>query len=97
VARLYGVANHEALAQPLLEELEIADRANQLPGELSRGMKQKVSIACGLLHSHSRRGARVHAPRSMVRRAVVSLTSISFLMYVEARNGMPGKRTIPCR
>jgi ABC-2 type transport system ATP-binding protein len=51
VARLYGVTNHEALAQPLLEELEIADRANQLPGELSRGMKQKVSIACGLLHS----------------------------------------------
>src|SRR6202012_969997 len=51
VARLYGVANHAALAQPLLEELEIADKADQLPGELSRGMKQKLSIACGLLHS----------------------------------------------
>ena len=51
VARLYGVANHEALAQPLLEELEIADRADRLPGELSRGMKQKLAIACGLLHS----------------------------------------------
>jgi ABC-2 type transport system ATP-binding protein len=51
VARLYGVANHEALAQPLLEELEIADRADHLPGELSRGMKQKLAIACGLLHS----------------------------------------------
>jgi len=51
VARLYGVANHEALAQPLLEELEIADRADQLPAELSRGMKQKLAIACGLLHS----------------------------------------------
>ncbi|MEP7244250.1 MAG: ABC transporter ATP-binding protein [Gammaproteobacteria bacterium] len=51
VARLYGVANHEALAQPLLEELEIADRANHLPAELSRGMKQKLAIACGLLHS----------------------------------------------
>jgi ABC-2 type transport system ATP-binding protein len=51
VARLYGVADHEARAQPLLEELEIADRANHLPGELSRGMKQKLAIACGLLHS----------------------------------------------
>ena len=51
VARLYGVANHEALARPLLEELEIADRADRLPGELSRGMKQKLAIACGLLHS----------------------------------------------
>src|SRR5688572_29739244 len=50
VARIYGVAQHEALAQPLLEEFEIADKANQLPGELSRGMKQKLAIACGLLH-----------------------------------------------
>jgi ABC-2 type transport system ATP-binding protein len=51
VARIYGVAGHEALAQPLLEELEIADKADQLPGELSRGMKQKLAIACGLLHA----------------------------------------------
>ena len=53
IARLYGVADHERLAQPLLEELEIADRADHLPGELSRGMKQKLAIACGLLHSPS--------------------------------------------
>lgn len=53
VARLYGVSKHEALAQSLLEELEIADRADSLPGELSRGMKQKLLIACGLLHSPS--------------------------------------------
>ena len=51
VARIYGVANHEALAHALLEELEIADKADQLPGELSRGMKQKLVIACGLLHA----------------------------------------------
>jgi ABC-2 type transport system ATP-binding protein len=50
VARIYGVASHEAIAQPLLEEFEIADKADQLPGELSRGMKQKLAIACGLLH-----------------------------------------------
>jgi ABC-2 type transport system ATP-binding protein len=50
VARIYGVADHESIAQPLLEEFEIADKADQLPGELSRGMKQKLAIACGLLH-----------------------------------------------
>lgn len=50
VARIYGVRDHEILAQPLLEEFEIADKADQLPGELSRGMKQKLAIACGLLH-----------------------------------------------
>jgi ABC-2 type transport system ATP-binding protein len=51
VARIYGVENHEAIAQPLLDEFEIADKADQLPGELSRGMKQKLAIACGMLHS----------------------------------------------
>ncbi|MGH7959963.1 MAG: ABC transporter ATP-binding protein [Opitutaceae bacterium] len=50
VARIYGVEGYEALAQPLLDEFEIADKADQLPGELSRGMKQKLAIACGLLH-----------------------------------------------
>ena len=51
VARLYGVDNHETLAQPLLEEFEMTEKADQLPAELSRGMKQKLAIACGLLHS----------------------------------------------
>lgn len=50
VARIYGVADYERLAEPLLEEFEIADKADRLPGELSRGMKQKLAIACGLLH-----------------------------------------------
>jgi ABC-2 type transport system ATP-binding protein len=51
VARVYGVANYEAIAAPLLEELELSDKADVLPAELSRGMKQKLVIACGLLHS----------------------------------------------
>jgi ABC-2 type transport system ATP-binding protein len=51
VARVYGVARHEAIAQPLLEEFEIADKADELPAALSRGMKQKLAIACGLLHA----------------------------------------------
>ena len=50
VGRLYGVQNYEPIADPLLTEFEIADKADQLPGELSRGMKQKLAIACGLLH-----------------------------------------------
>ena len=50
-ARIYGVRDWEPLGGKLLEELEIADKRNALPGELSRGMKQKLAIACGLLHS----------------------------------------------
>src|SRR6266849_6839555 len=51
VARIYQVANYESIAGRLLEELELAQKRNALPGELSRGMKQKLSIACALLHS----------------------------------------------
>ena len=51
VARIYNVTNFEQIGRPLLEEFEIADKADKLPGELSRGMKQKLAIACGLLHS----------------------------------------------
>ncbi|HEX5419738.1 MAG TPA: ABC transporter ATP-binding protein [Gammaproteobacteria bacterium] len=51
IARIYGVLDHEAVAEPLLEEFEMADKADLLPGALSRGMKQKLVIACGLLHS----------------------------------------------
>jgi len=50
VARIYGVENGERAALPLLEELELADKADALPAELSRGMKQKLVIACGLVH-----------------------------------------------
>jgi len=53
VARIYQVANYHPLAAQLLEELELSGKTNALPGELSRGMKQKLAIACGLLHSPS--------------------------------------------
>lgn len=52
-ARVYQVADYQAMVRPLLEELEMADKVDLLPGELSRGMKQKLVIACGLLHSPS--------------------------------------------
>jgi ABC-2 type transport system ATP-binding protein len=50
-ARIYQVRDYELLADQLLTELELSDKKNALPGELSRGMKQKLAIACGLLHS----------------------------------------------
>jgi len=50
-ARVYQVADYEPLAEHLLAELELAEKRHVLPGELSRGMKQKLAIACGLLHS----------------------------------------------
>jgi ABC-2 type transport system ATP-binding protein len=50
-ARIYQVRDYEPLAAQLLDELELAQKKNALPGELSRGMKQKLAIACGLLHS----------------------------------------------
>jgi ABC-2 type transport system ATP-binding protein len=34
----------------LLTELDLSEKRSSLPGELSRGMKQKLAIACGLLH-----------------------------------------------
>ena len=50
IARLYGVTDYAQRGETLLAELEMADKKNLLPGELSRGMKQKLAIACGLLH-----------------------------------------------
>jgi ABC-2 type transport system ATP-binding protein len=50
-ARIYGVDGFEQKARDLLEELEISGHRNKLPNELSRGMKQKLAIACGLLHA----------------------------------------------
>jgi len=51
VARIYQVADAPQRGRELLAELELADKASALPGELSRGMKQKLVIACGLLHA----------------------------------------------
>jgi ABC-2 type transport system ATP-binding protein len=50
VGRLYGVADAAQRIGPLLDELELSDKRGALPGELSRGMRQKLAIACGLLH-----------------------------------------------
>lgn len=53
VARLYGVRDAEPRIPVLLEELELTAKKDALPTELSRGMRQKLAIACGLLHTPS--------------------------------------------
>jgi len=50
VARLYRLGDVGDRIPGLLAELDLADKRGALPGELSRGMKQKLAIACGLLH-----------------------------------------------
>jgi ABC-2 type transport system ATP-binding protein len=48
-ARLYAVHDIDRRAKVLLDELELSGKEQALPGELSRGMRQKVVIACGLV------------------------------------------------
>jgi ABC-2 type transport system ATP-binding protein len=50
MARIYNVEDAERRIEELLTELELQDRRDALPDALSRGMKQKLAIACGLLH-----------------------------------------------
>ncbi len=50
ISRIYGTEGWREMADSLLEELELTDRRDSLPSELSRGMKQKLMIACGLVH-----------------------------------------------
>jgi ABC-2 type transport system ATP-binding protein len=51
IARLYAVEDFERRSRALLGELELTGKEDSLPGELSRGMRQKVVIACGLVRS----------------------------------------------
>jgi ABC-2 type transport system ATP-binding protein len=50
VARLYRVPDVAQRIPGVLRELELEDRRGALPEELSRGMKQKLAIACALIH-----------------------------------------------
>jgi ABC-type transport system involved in cytochrome c biogenesis ATPase subunit len=45
VARLYRLGDVSPRIPALLEELDLSDKLRALPGELSRGMKQKLAIA----------------------------------------------------
>ena len=50
-AKLYGVEDGVDRAETMLEEHSLADQKYAYPAELSRGMKQKLILACALLHS----------------------------------------------
>jgi ABC-2 type transport system ATP-binding protein len=51
VARLYQVSGLHDRMEPLLREFDLIDKRKALPAELSRGMKQKLMIACGFIHA----------------------------------------------
>jgi ABC-2 type transport system ATP-binding protein len=53
IARLYNVDDFERRSTALIDELELGGKERSLPGELSRGMRQKVVIACGLVRKAS--------------------------------------------
>ncbi|MEZ6184971.1 MAG: ABC transporter ATP-binding protein [Planctomycetota bacterium] len=49
IARVYGLEGWESRADALLEEFELTAKKDALPGELSRGMKQKAAICQAFL------------------------------------------------
>ncbi len=49
-ARVYGVRHWRAAGERLLAELELTDRRDSMADELSKGMRQKVAVACALVH-----------------------------------------------
>ncbi len=49
IAYAYDVADFEAKAERLIERYDLWDKKDKLAKELSKGMKQKVSICCALL------------------------------------------------
>jgi ABC-2 type transport system ATP-binding protein len=53
VAALHGTEDAEARIASLLERLGLAEWEDALPGEFSRGMRQKASIALGLVRPFS--------------------------------------------
>lgn len=49
VAQAYAVDDWETLMLPYFERFDLLDKRDKLGKELSKGMKQKLSICCGLL------------------------------------------------
>lgn len=49
VARLHGVVGWQARADELLEKLQLTHRRDDIPTTFSRGLRQKASIALGLV------------------------------------------------
>jgi ABC-2 type transport system ATP-binding protein len=53
VARLHGVDEWRGRSEALLDRLALSDRAYDLPSRFSRGMRQKTSLAVGLVRPFS--------------------------------------------
>lgn len=53
IASAYNVTDFAQAADGLLEHLQLGNKKSALASELSRGMRQKVAIACAYLHSPS--------------------------------------------
>lgn len=50
IARAYELDNYRSYADELLARFELEDKRDKLGKELSKGMQQKLSICCALLH-----------------------------------------------
>lgn len=50
IALAYNLADWEQEAKALLERFDLIDKRTELGAHLSKGMKQKTSICCALLH-----------------------------------------------
>src|SRR5439155_25381916 len=50
IASAYRVENFQTIADQLLHDLELTEKRTALAQSLSRGMRQKVAIACAYLH-----------------------------------------------
>jgi ABC-2 type transport system ATP-binding protein len=49
-ALAFDLGEWKPVAEGLLERFDLDDKRNSLAGELSKGMRQKILIACALLH-----------------------------------------------
>jgi ABC-2 type transport system ATP-binding protein len=50
VGKLRGVEDLDNRVDSLLEFMELKDKSDEIVSTLSRGMKQKVTVACGVVH-----------------------------------------------
>jgi ABC-2 type transport system ATP-binding protein len=49
-ARLHGLADPGGAVATVLDQVQLADRADDLTGKLSKGLKQRVALARAILH-----------------------------------------------